>query len=183
MPTTSRTFAMSTTTIGALLLRDRPPGALIVVVGWLTSCAYCGRVMGEDDRSRVVFDHVIPRGFPGYSPRPENIVVSCQCCNIVKADGGVDYFGAATVEEVRRRTSTYIGLRGGPIARELRAVGRELGDHLYPWAAEYRAAEAQRSLARYHARRAAALREGIGGATAFPFGALREKGCNLSRDA
>lgn len=185
MPTTSRTFAMSTTTIGALLLRDRPPGALIVVAGWLTSCAYCGRAMGEDDRSRIVFDHVIPRGFSGYSPRPENVVVACQCCNILKADCGVDYFGAAAVEEVARRASTYIGLRGGPAARELRAVGRELGDHLYPWAAERRVEWVRRSAERRRAAklvREQAIRDGLGG-VGFPFGALQEKACNLSQSA
>lgn len=184
MPTTSRTFAMSTTTIGTVLMRDRPPDAPIVIAGWRTSCAYCRRVMGEADRSKIVFDHVIPRGFPGYSPRPENIVVACQCCNIVKADGAIDYFGAAAVAEVRRRTSTYIGLGGGPVARELRAAGRELGDRLYPWAPERRAEWVRRSAERRrHARiaREHAERDGLGG-VAFPFGALREKGCNLLRD-
>ncbi len=184
MSTASRTFAMSTTTIGALLLRDRPPGALIVVAGWLTSCAYCGRVMGEDERTRIAFDHVIPREHAGCCSRPENVVVSCQSCNIIKADGGIeDIFGADAMAEVQRRTAIYIGRRGGSVAQELRRVGRELGDHLYPWAAEYRAVEAEKSLARYHARRAAALREGVGGATAFPFGALQEKGCNILADA
>lgn len=132
----------------------------------------------------LVFDHVIPRGSPGFSSLPHNVVVACQSCNIIKADGGIEeIFGPAAVAEVQRRTAIYIGRRGGPLARELRRVGRELGDHLYPWAAEYRAAEAERSLARYHTRRAAALREGIGGAAAFPFGELQEKGCNLPRSA
>lgn len=178
MPTTSRTFAMSTTTIGAIVLRDRPPGALIVVNGWLSSCAYCGRVLNEENRTSLVFDHVIPRGHPECCSRPENVVVACQACNIQKGDASVIEAFPHALPEVMRRTAIYVGRRGGPRAQELRRVGRELGDHLYPWAAEYRAAEAERSLARWRSRRAAALSAGLGG-TAFPFGELQEKGCNL----
>lgn len=168
MSTTSRTFAMSTTTIGALILRDN----------W--TCAYCRRRMGEDTLSSLVFDHVIPRGADGYSPRPENIVVACQSCNQYKGDYSViDSFGERGAREVARRCAIYIGLRGGPRARKLRRLGRELGDRLYPWAAEYRAAEAARSLARYHARRAAATAEGIGGGRHFPFGDAEEKTCKF----
>lgn len=163
---------MSTTTIGALILRD----------DW--TCAYCLRRMNEETISSLVFDHVIPRGLPGYSPRPENIVVACQSCNIYKADYGVvESFGEAAAREVARRCATYIGTRGGPEARELRRLGRELGDRLYPWAVEYRAAEAQRSLARYHARRAAAAADGIGGGRDFPFGGVEEKTCKFSGHA
>jgi hypothetical protein len=170
MPTTSRTFAMSTTTIGALILRD----------DW--TCAYCGRRFNEETISSLVFDHVIPRDAPGYSPRPENIVVACNGCNIWKSDYGVEEsFGAATAIEVARRCAIYIGVRGGPRARELRRLGRDLGDRLYPWAREYRANEARRNLARYHARRAEAARDGVGGAGHFPFGALaQEKTCKFS---
>ncbi len=165
MPTSSRTYAMSTTTIGALILRD----------DW--TCAYCGRRMSQGTIASLVFDHVIPRGFNGYSPRPENIVVACQSCNIWKADYGVrETFGPAAVAEVSRRCAIYIGLRGGPVARELRRLGRDLGDRLYPWAADYRANEARRNLARYHAARAEAARQGIGGGVHFPFGALPRQG-------
>ncbi len=50
-----------------------------------------------------------------------------------------------------------------------RAAGRVLGDDLYPWAEEYRRTQAEKSLARYHARRSLALAEGLGG-LGFPFG-------------
>jgi HNH endonuclease len=158
---------MSTTTIGALILRD----------DW--TCAYCKRKMGEASLSSLVFDHVIPRGFPGYSPRPENVVVACQACNMFKGDREVaECFGDAAANEVARRCAIYIGLRGGRRAQELRRLGRELGDRLYPWAADYRAAGAARSLARYHARRAAATAEGICGGRHFPFGG-EEKTCKF----
>jgi len=142
MPVTSRTYAMSTTTIGAVILRD----------DW--TCAYCSRRLHED---QVVFDHVIPR-VDGGSSRPYNIVVACHRCNWWKGDGAIPVHA---VGEVHRRLSL-------PLDRE---AGRELGDRLYPWAADYRAREAAKSLARYYARqdRGRGL-EGI----AFPFGALAE---------
>ena len=159
MPTTSRTYAWSTTTIGALILRD----------AW--TCCYCGRTMNEDTIASLVFDHVAPRTSDACTCGPENVVVACQSCNIVKGELSVEDIFPSALPEIARRTAIYIGRRGGPRSVELRRLGRELGDRLYPWAAEYRAREAEKSLARYHRRRAAALSAGIGGATHFPFGA------------
>lgn len=161
MPTTTRTYAWSTTTIGALILRDE----------W--TCCYCGRRMSEDTISRLVFDHVVPRTSSACTPRPENVVVACQVCNLVKGELPVEDVFSSAIEEIARRTAIYIGRRGGPRADELRRLGRELGDRVYPWAAEYRAREAEKSLARYHRRRALA---GISGGASFPFGANHEAG-------
>jgi hypothetical protein len=126
--------------------------------------------MSEETIASLVFDHVVPRDSPACDPSPCNVVVSCQSCNIIKADAPAEDVFPSALPEIARRTAIYIGRRGGPRAAELRRLGRELGDRLYPWAAEYRAREAEKSLARYHARRAAARSAGIGGATHFPFG-------------
>lgn len=163
MPTTSRTYAWSTTTIGALILRD----------DW--TCCYCGRQMDEACLSSLVFDHVEPRTSPTCSTSPRNVVVACQGCNIWKGDSSVAEVFPEALPEIARRTAISIGRRSGPRAAELRRLGRELGDRLYPWAAEYRAREAEKSLARYHRRRTEALARGIRGGSAFPFGVAHDQ--------
>jgi hypothetical protein len=130
--------------------------------------------MSEETIASLVFDHVVPRGSPACSPGPENVVVSCQSCNIIKGEAPVEDVFPSALPEIARRTSIYIGRRGGPRASELRRLGRELGDRLYPWAAEYRRTEAIKSLERYHRKRARAKADGIGGATHFPFGTNHE---------
>jgi hypothetical protein len=140
--TWNRTSAFTTTTTGALILRD----------DW--TCAYCARRLAFDD---LELDHVVPRLLGG-SSKPENLVVSCSSCNLARGAGPVPVHAQA---EVARRLAIPLD----------RVAGRALGDQLYPWAAARREREAKDGPARRRRRREEAERQGLSGA-AFPFGDL-----------
>lgn len=128
--TWNRTSALSTTTIGAIILRD----------DW--QCAYCQRRIDRDD---LTLDHVVPRS-KGGSNRADNLVLAHGDCNIARGDSPVT---ASVAEEIARRVALPIDMK----------AGRALGDELYPWAANRRRAqaEAQRRLEENRRREAASL--------------------------
>jgi hypothetical protein len=99
----NRTQALSSGTIGTIVVRDR------------STCAYCARVL---TRSEIQLDHVLPR-VEGGRDRADNLVVACASCNQSRGDGPVPEHARA---EVARRLAL-------PLDRE---AGRALADKWYP---------------------------------------------------
>ncbi len=118
-----RSGAMSTTTIGAIILRDR----------W--RCAYCLRKVR---REALHLDHVTPRARGGRSVS-SNLVVACADCNLRRGSGPVPRGARA---EVKRRLALPLD----------RAQGRALGDELYPWGKARREESKRLSIAKRAAK-------------------------------
>lgn len=135
-----RSGALSSTTVGAIFLRD----------AW--SCAYCG---ARVRREAIHLDHVIPRSQGGKSVAG-NLVVTCADCNLERGSGPVPPHAR---REVKRRLALPLD----------RAAGKELGDRLYPTAPLRREKKRAENKRRREEAKRVTEAEGLGG-RAFPFG-------------